>query len=294
MVTTVDELPFLADPALVRFGDLYYLYPTTDGIADWGSDSFHALSSADLETWTDHGVVLRLGRDVAWADRHAWAPACVEHDGRYYLYFTADDSIGVAVADSPVGPFIDSGRPIVAEGEFPGRAIDPSVFTDSDGSQWLVWGNGTANFARLDPSMLAIDRSTWARWQHPTFREAAHVHRRGDRYYLTWSENDTRDPSYRVRWAVGAGPTGPWEDRGVLLEQDAPRGILATGHHSILQVGEDDWVIAYHRFARPGGDGFHREIVVDRLVHLPSGDLAPVVPSLDSIRLTTQQTQPVS
>jgi len=279
---------YFADPALVAFGERFYLYPTTDGSADWSSTSFRVLSSDDLRHWVDEGEILRLGHDVAWASRHAWAPAAVEKNGLYYFYFTAADNIGVAVATSPTGPFIDSGRPIVAAGAYPGRAIDPSVFTDDDGSSYLVWGNSVAHIARLSFDMLSIDDDSVTSWTHPTFREAAHIHRRGDRYYLTWSENDTRDPEYRVRWAAGTSPIGPWEDRGVLLEQLPAEGILATGHHSILRLpGTDDWVIAYHRFAIPGGNGFHREIVIDPLRHLSDGDLEPVTPGRTAIRLTS-------
>jgi beta-xylosidase len=279
--------PFFADPALVAFGDSFYLYPTTDGNENWDSDNFRVLGSRDLREWTDLGEVLRLGRDVPWADRNAWAPAAAYRNGLYYFYFTADDNIGVAVATSPTGPFIDSGAPIVSRGQFAGRAIDPAVFVDDDGTSYLIWGNTVAHIARLGNDMVSIDLDSVTAWEHPTFREAAHIHRRGDLYYLTWSENDTRDPAYRVRWATGESPFGPWTERGVLLEQSPADGIFATGHHSILRVpGTDEWLIAYHRFAVPDGDGFHREIVIDELTHLPSGDLSPVRTSADSIRLT--------
>ncbi|MEN2742651.1 family 43 glycosylhydrolase [Microbacterium sp. X-17] len=279
--------PYYADPSLVAFGGRFYLYPTTDGNEGWDSDVFHVLSSDDLASWEDHGEILRLGRDVPWATRNAWAPAAAEKNGLYYFYFTADDNIGVAVASSPTGPFIDSGAPIVPSDAHLGRTIDPAVFTDFDGAAYLIWGNTVAHFARLNDDMLSIDPASVVDWEHPTFREAAHIHRRGDTYYLTWSENDTRDPSYRVRWATSDAPTGPWQERGVLLEQAPERGILATGHHSILRVpGTDDWVIAYHRFAVPDGDGFHRELVIDPLIHLPGGALAPVDPRAEPIRLT--------
>ncbi|MEO7016247.1 MAG: family 43 glycosylhydrolase [Leifsonia sp.] len=281
------EKRYFADPALVHFGDRFYLYPTTDGHEDWGSTSFRVLASNDLVSWEDRGEILRLGSDVSWAERHAWAPAAAERNGLYYFYFTASDNIGVAVATTPDGPFLDSGRPLIARGQFSGRAIDPAVFTDHDGTSYLIWGNSVAHFAKLNNDMVSFDEASVSSWTHPTFREAAHVHRHGDRYYLTWSENDTRDPEYRVRWAAGDSPSGPWEEKGVLLEQAPEDGILATGHHSILHVpGTDDWVIAYHRFAIPDGDGVHREIVIDSLEHLPSGDLRRVAPTLEPIRIT--------
>lgn len=280
-----------ADPDLTVFGDRYFLYPTTDGHEDWDSRSFSAFSSTDLVDWTDHGVILDLATDVSWAHSHAWAPAIAARDGRFYLYFTAESNIGVAVSDSPTGPFRDSGRPLVADGAFRGRAIDPSVFIDN-GAAYLYWGNGRVNAVRLNDDMVSFEISQVVSWTPSDFREAAWVHRRGDIYYLSWSVDDTRHEDYRVRYATGPGPFGPWTDRGILLEKVAERGILATGHHSIINVpGTDEWVIAYHRFAIPGGDGFHREIAFDRLKHSANGLIDKVIPSSDPIRIPIDSTR---
>ena len=116
----------------------YYIYPTCDGIPNWGSTLFKAFSSDDLVNWKEEGVILDL-KNVSWAKRNAWAPCIIEKkqaDGnyKYYYYFTAEKQIGVAVADSPTGPFIESGRPLIGK-ELPkgmprGQNIDPDVFTD--------------------------------------------------------------------------------------------------------------------------------------------------------------------
>ncbi|MWV48776.1 family 43 glycosylhydrolase [Rathayibacter sp. VKM Ac-2803] len=276
---------FLADPSLVVIGDRWHLFPTTDGIEGWGASAFRSYSSEDLVEWTDEGEILRLGRDVGWADSFAWAPSAIEVDGVHYLYFTAGNSIGVARASTPAGPYTDLGAPLVAAGRFDGVAIDPSVFRDHDGTVYLLWGNGVAHLVRLAEDLVSFDEADVHSWVPTGFREAAHLHRHGDSYFLTWSENDTREEDYRVRWAVGATPFGPWTDGGVLLEKNTALGILATGHHSICPVpGTDQWVIAYHRFAIPDGDGVHREIVFDLLVH--DGDrLVPVVPRHEHLRV---------
>lgn len=266
-----------ADPNLIVFGHRYFLYPTTDGTVDWGSTSFSVLSSPDLVQWKDHGKILSLGKDVGWTDVHAWAPTIAERDGRYYFYFTADNSIGVAVGDSPIGPFRDLGRPLIKRDEYPGSMIDPAVFSD-DGRYYLYWGNTWLHCVELGPDMTTVNSGAITSWQPTGFREAGWVHRRGDIYYLSWSENDTRDPDYRLRYATGASPLGPWTDRGVLLEQDPARGILSTGHHSIAQVpGTDEWIIAYHRFRIPGGNGFRRETIFERLEHDPDGGLRVIL-----------------
>jgi beta-xylosidase len=245
------------------------------------------LSSQDLVTWEDHGDVLRLGRDVVWADRRAWAPAAVVHGGKVYLYFTADENIGVAVADHPTGPFRDIGHPLIERGQFPGTTIDPSVFVDDDGTAYLYWGNGVLHGVRLADDLVSFDPTGVRSWEPPGFREAGWVHRRGDVYYLSWSENDTREEDYRVRYATGPSPFGPWTHRGVLLEKDLSRGIRGPGHHAIVRLpGQDDWLIAYHRFAVPDGDGIHRELVFDELRHRDDGLLEPVVHNAEPLRRT--------
>jgi beta-xylosidase len=270
-----------ADPCLVTVGDRFYLYPTTDGYDDWGGSVFTVHSSDDLVHWHHHGPILTLGVDVEWASNHAWAPAMIERDGRFYFYFSADKNIGVAVGDSPTGPFRDSGRPLVAAGSYDWQMIDPAAFIDEDGTPYLIWGSGQAYIVPLNEDMISFDATKVITFKPGNFREAAWIHRHRDTYFLTWSENDTREAEYCVAYATGPGPMGPWTERGTILQQRPDDGIIATGHHSIAEdprTGE--WYIAYHRFALNGGNGYNRETVIDRLLHLDDGTLAKVVPSL--------------
>jgi beta-xylosidase len=261
---------FLADPCLVEFDGRFWLYPTTDGLPAWSSHSFRAYSSDDLVSWIDHGTVLQLGTDVAWASARAWAPAVVASHGRYYLYFSADHNIGVAVGETPAGPFRDLGRPLVPAGAYPGQMIDPAVFVDLDGTPYLYWGNGMAYGVPLNADMTSFNSQDVVSWHPGEFCEAAWVHWENGVYYLTWSESDTRSEDYRVAYATGSSPLGPWRERGGLLGKRPEMGIFATGHHSIAQDPVTcEWYIAYHRFALNGGDGFHREVVIDRLHHSP-------------------------
>lgn len=274
-----------ADPNIVRFGDTYYLYPTTDGFPNWGGTTFSVWSSKNLVDWTDRGVILDLGPDVSWADSRAWAPTVAEHDGRYYLYFCADAKIGVAVADSPTGPFVDSGQPLIDRNPDGGQAIDPAVFVDDDGQPYLYWGNGNAYVVPLNDDMVSFDP---ARVERITgladFREGLFMAKRRGTYYLTWSIDDTRSEDYRVGYATAPSPTGPFTNRGVILDRDLSLGIKGTGHSSMLRVpGTDDWYLVYHRFAVPDGDGTHRETTIDRLTFRKDGTIAPVVPTLEGI-----------
>ncbi|MCH7229438.1 family 43 glycosylhydrolase [Glycomyces sp. L485] len=282
-----------ADPNIVVFDDTYYLYPTTDGFAGWSGTQYRAFSSTDLVNWTDHGVILDLATDVSWADNSAWAPGIAEKNGKYYFYFSGGlasgntaKHLGVAVSDSPTGPFTDAlGEPLVPAGTYSGQAIDPAVYTDDDGQSYLYWGNGQAQQVPLNEDMISFDPDQVAIYDPPGYNEGAFVVERDGTYYFMWSENDTRSEDYRVAYATGSSPTGPWSDRvGVILQKDLSQGIKGTGHHSVVQVpGTDDWYIAYHRFAIPDGDGTHRETMIDRLYFEPDGSIRPVVPTLEGI-----------
>ncbi|WP_425830205.1 family 43 glycosylhydrolase [Streptomyces fractus] len=276
-----------ADPNIVAFGGTYYIYGTTDGFPGWGGTTFNVWSSKNLVDWTDRGRILDLGKDVSWADARAWAPTIAERDGRYFFYYCAEAKIGVATADSPTGPFTDSGKALIpANPDGSGQAIDPAVFTDRDGQAYLYWGNGSAWVVPLGEDMTSYDASKVRRITGlQDFREGLFMARRGDIYHLTYSIDDTGSENYRVGYATSDSPYGPFTYRGVILEKDPAQGILGTGHNSLLQVpGTDDWYICYHRFAIPGGDGTHRETTIDRAVFGPDGLLRKVTPTLEGVR----------
>ncbi|MFJ9960644.1 family 43 glycosylhydrolase [Streptomyces avermitilis] len=280
-----------ADPDIQYLDGRYWIYPTTDGFPGWSGTQFKAFSSKDLVHWKDHGVILDLGPDVAWADNNAWAPAIAERDGKYYFYFCAEQQIGVAVADSPAGPFKDAlGKPLVAKGQLAGQMIDPAVFTDDDGTSYLYWGNGHGYVVPLNDDMVSFDATKVKDITQPDFREGSFVVERQGTYYFMWSEDDTGSENYHVSYATGPSPLGPWTKRGTILSKRPEYGIKGTGHHSVVNVpGTDDWYIVYHRFAlngpgKPGGDGTHRETTIDRMTFAADGTIEPVVPTLESVR----------
>jgi beta-xylosidase len=276
---------FNADPNIVAFGDTYYLYPTTDGFPGWSGTTFSAWSSRNLVDWTNQGVVLDLGPGVSWADKNAWAPTIAERNGKYYFYFCAEAKIGVAVGDSPTGPFTDSGKPLIAKNPDGGQAIDPAVFIDHSGRPYLYWGNGNAYVVPLNDDMVSYDPAKITRITGlDGFREGLFMVERRGTYYLSWSIDDTRSEDYRVGYATAPSPTGPFTNHGLILSKDTKLGVKGTGHSSMLQVpGTDDWYIAYHRFGIPGGDGTHRETTIDKLTFNRDGTIAPVVPTLESV-----------
>ncbi|KQR46135.1 hypothetical protein ASF82_00900 [Frigoribacterium sp. Leaf164] len=286
-----------ADPNIAAFGDTYYVYATTDGVPGWGGNQFWVWSSKDLVDWTrsDRPILTLDGANgnVPWAAGNAWAPTISEKNGKYYFYFSGHNAaldrktIGVAVADSPTGPFAAQPTAMITNGEAvnSGQAIDPAAFTDpATGKSYLFWGNGAPVYAELADDMLSIKVDTIKRIDGLTdFREGAFVNVRNGLYHLTYSIDDTGSENYRVGYATATSIDGPWTYRGVVLEKDPALGILATGHNSVINVpGTDDWYIAYHRFAFSGGDGTHRETTIDRVTFSPTtGLMEKVRPTLE-------------
>lgn len=283
---------FYADPEVLyseKTGK-YYIYPTSDGYDAWSGYYFKTFSSTDLKEWKDEGVIIDLKKDVSWANGNAWAPCIVEkktgkNKYKYYYYFSGGQDggkkkIGVAVADHPTGPFKDSGKPLIdfyPEGITHGQQIDPDVFTDPrTGKSYIFWGNGYMAGAELNKDMVSIKPNT-VKVMTPdaTFREAVNVFYRKGLYYFLWSEDDTRSPNYRVRYATATSPMGPLTipENNIVIKRDDANGIYGAGHNSILQIpGTDEWYIVYHRIHRPdginmpeGAGGYHREVCIDKM-----------------------------
>ncbi|TXK49354.1 family 43 glycosylhydrolase [Pontibacter qinzhouensis] len=280
----------------------FYIYPTSDGFTGWAGTYFKAFSSPDLVNWKDEGVILDLNKDVSWADRNAWAPCIIEKkvNGayKYYYYFTAAQKIGVAVADNPTGPFVDSGKPLIdkfPEGVTRGQQIDPDVFTDpKTGKSYLYWGNGYMAAAELNTDMVSLKPGT-TKILTPvrSYNEGTHVFYRNGKYYFMWSENDTRDENYQVRYGTSNSPTGKISvpENNLVLVKDTTSGILGTGHHSTIQLpGTDTWYIVYHRFNYPKGAamgeaaGYNREVSIDKMEFNPDGTIKPVKPTHEGIK----------
>lgn len=294
----------------------YYLYPTTDGVEGWQGHDFRCYSSPDLHRWHDEGVILDLKTDVAWADEYAWAPCIIEKpvyadaartkvkSYRYYYYFVANKSIGVAVANRPEGPYKDAlGRPLLKreETKAPGQVIDPDVFMDPrTGKYYLYWGNSFLAVSELADDMISIvpgsTRYLITREQKRDFcyNEGTYVFCRNGLYYFMWSENDTRSALYRVRYLISESPTEfvrngqpAVVEREIVLQQDPSQQIFGTGHHSVIcEPGTDNWHIVYHRFARPDAiklgwsAGYNREVCIDKLEFNADGTIKPVKPTL--------------
>jgi arabinoxylan arabinofuranohydrolase len=279
----------------------FYIYPTSDGFHGWSGTYFKVFSSDDLTEWKDEGVILDLKKDVPWGSRNAWAPTAIERsiNGKYsyFFYFTAAQKIGVATADNPTGPFRDSGKPLIdfkPTGITNGQEIDPMVFADPlTKKYYLYWGNGYLAAAELNDDMISIKRETLTvMTPDETFREGTYVFVRKGIYYFLWSEDDTRSPNYKVRYATASSPMGPLkiEKDNIVVRKNIAAEIHGTGHNSVINVpGTDEWYLVYHRFSHPKGidmgrsAGFHREVCIDVMKFDEQGKIIEVIPTLKGI-----------
>lgn len=313
--TTLDNphnpiLPdFHADPEILYSNKTgkYYIYSTTDGTPGWGGYYFHVFSSSDLTNWTDEGIMLDLKSDqVTWANGNAWAPTIIERkegdNYKYYFYFSGQDternrkSIGVAVSDDPVGPFVDFGHPIVFESPVGrGQQIDVDVFQDpQSGKYYLYWGNGYMAGAELNDDMTSIKQETitvmtpkGGTLQDYAYREAPYVFYRNGVYYFMWSVDDTGSPNYHVAYGTSDSPLGPIKvaDPCIVLIQNPEMKIYGPAHNSVINLPDsDEWCIVYHRInedyiEKLKGPGVHREVCIDRLYFNPDGSIKAVIPT---------------
>ena len=310
-----------ADPELRAFDGQYWMYPTYsdhDGPPDLTprftpeqekarsaqsvrpsylyQTFFNAFSSPDLVHWTKHSHVLDVAT-IAWANKAIWAPSVIEQEGRYYMFFSANDiqsdgeigGIGLAVSDHPGGPFHDAiGKPLIGAFHNGAQPIDPFAYRDEDGQVYLFYGGWKhCNVVRLSADLRRIepfaDGTTYKEITPPGYVEGSFLIKRKGIYYFMWSEGGWTGPDYSVAYATGPTATGPFTPRGKILAQDF-KVARGAGHHSVLNIpGTDDWFIAYHR--RPLGDdvGEHRQVAIDRLVFEADGSIRPVVMTHDGV-----------
>lgn len=133
------------NPLAIEFGDPYILKASNGTYYMIGTggvkDGFKMYSSTDLKNWNDEGRIYQGNTESSWNTANFWAPEMYEHNGKFYLLFSADwrenptnelenFRIGVAVSDSPTGPYTDLlDRPIFDPG-YP--VIDGNLLFEND------------------------------------------------------------------------------------------------------------------------------------------------------------------
>ncbi len=290
-----------ADPEAAVFNNEYWIYPTYSAKYE-EQVFFDAFSSPDLVHWTKHSRILDTS-NVKWAKRAVWAPAIIEKDKKYFLFFGANDiqndeeygGIGVAVADKPEGPFKDHlAKPLIDKFHNGAQPIDQFVFHDKDGKYYIIYGGWKhCNLARLKDDFTGFipfeDGSVFKEITPDNYVEGPLMFIRNKKYYLMWSEGGWVGPDYSLAYAIADSPFGPFIRVGKILQQDT---TLATGagHHSIIHIQKNDsWYIVYHR--RPLGEteANHRVTCIDRMYFDANGMIKPVKITFEGVQAETLQ-----
>lgn len=277
-----------ADPEGVIFNHQWWIFPTYS--APYDKQVFlDAFSSPDLVNWTKHSHIVDTAA-IKWAKRAMWAPAIVEKDKKFYLFFGANDiqsdqeygGIGVAVADRPEGPYRDHlGKPLVDRFHNGAQPIDQFVFLDK-GQYYLIYGGWRhCNIAKLKSDFTGFepfaDSSVFKEITPEGYVEGPFMFKRKGKYYFMWSEGGWTGPDYSVAYAVSDSPFGPFKRVGKILQQD-PKIATGAGHHSVMgKPGKDEWYIVYHRRPLTETDGNSRETCIERMYFDKNGLIKPVV-----------------
>lgn len=284
-----------ADPEGAVFRKQFWIYPTYS--APYNEQVFFdAFSSYDLVNWEKHNQIADTST-IKWVKRALWAPAVVEKDNRYFLFFGANDiqnnsqsgGIGVAVSNKPAGPFIDHiGKPLIDKFHNGAQPIDQFVFKDRDDQYYIIYGGWRhCNIAKLNNDFTGLlpfsDGSVFKEITPKGYVEGPYMFIRNKKYYFMWSEGGWTGPDYSVAYAMADSPFGPFERVGKILQQDS---TIATGagHHSVIDAGKNRWLIVYHRrpLGRKGGN--ERVTCIDEMYFDEQGFIKPVKMTNEGIR----------
>jgi beta-xylosidase len=253
---------YLADPFILADSGVYYLFATGPA----GDRRFLPVHrSTDLVHWQFIRGAVAQGPEGSWNRKNFWAPEVIKINDLYYLYYTAStdgtpentgNRVGLAVAGTPEGPYEDRGVVI------PHASIDGSPFIGDDGAMYLYYtiehGNadglkaGHIYVAPMDSAQKPRDTApTQLVYHHPWQEGPCMLHRNGV-YYLTYSTGDWTNDTYKVQWATGLSPVGPFTEQAQII-LSSNQQVKGPGHHNLFKTPSGgDWMI-YH-----GWDTAHR------------------------------------
>ncbi|CAN7593259.1 glycoside hydrolase family 43 protein [Duganella sp. LjRoot269] len=270
---------FTADPSAYVDNGTVYLYVGHDEAASKGRDylmkEWRVYSSCDMKNWTDRGSPLQAST-FKWAKGQAWAADVTKRDGKYYFYSTVDHAtipgfaIGVAVSDSPTGPFVDARGSALVTNDMTRQTaitwddIDPAIFQDDDGQAYLYWGNTVLKYAKLKPNMTELDGPIQTVGMD-MFTEASYLHKHNGTYYLSYSRNFPEETAYMT----GPSATGPWQYRGTIMSKNAK---VKTIHQAIIDFNGKSYIF-YHNAKLPGGGEYRRSVAVEEFAYNADGTI---------------------
>lgn len=280
---------YTTDPApMVHDGTLYVYTGHDEDKADFfWMQEWRVYSTTDMVNWTDHGSPLAL-ESFSWADDRAWAAQCIERNGKFYWYVCAHSkltnamAIGVAVGDSPTGPFRDAiGKPL-ADGSW--DYIDPTVFIDDDGQAYLYWGNPRVYYAKLNDDMISLkgevgllnmteegfgapdpkQRKKNVKYKD-SYVEGPWISKRNGKYFLLYAAGGVPE---HIAYSMSDTPLGPWKYMGDIMPLQNTGSF--TNHCGVVDYKGHSY-FAYHTGKLPGGGGFGRSVAMEEFKYNADG-----------------------
>lgn len=302
---------FTTDPAPMVSGDRIYVYTGHDeNNADFfWMQEWRVYSSADMVNWTDHGSPLAL-ESFTWADDRAWASQTVERNGKFYWYICAHSklsggmAIGVAVSDSPTGPFKDAiGKPLYENGSW--DHIDPTVLIDDDGQAWLIWGNPRVYCLKLNKDMISADgdpvitepsvegfggmaarpnnrpnngQNAQPARQRGSYTEGPWLMKHGKKYMLLYAAGGIPE---HIAYSTSSKPNGPWTYAGIIMPQSDTGSF--TNHCGVAEFKGHNYFF-YHTGKLPHGGGYGRSVAVEEFKWNDDGTFPTIQPTAEGVK----------
>lgn len=291
---------YTADPAPMVHNGTVYLYTTHDEDTTvrnfFTMNDWMCYSSNDMVNWTDHGVVLSY-KDFSWSRGDAWAGQCIYRNGKFYFYVPLNqknggNAIGVAVSDTPAGPFKDAlGIPLLTGGGY----IDPTVFIDDDGQAYLYWGNPNLWYVKLNEDMVSFDKETGivkvpltsegfhVRYKDvekrpSSYEEGPWMYKRKGLYYLLYPAGGVPE---HLAYSTGKSVTGPWVYQDTIMHVIREKGAF-TNHPGLIDYKGKSYLF-YHNGALPGGGGYKRSVCIEPFEFTADGKIPVITPTVDGV-----------
>ncbi len=281
---------YYGDPSLVQFEGRNFLYATLD---PWGDKTLGCWESTDFKNWTYRALnwpTADVCKSPTSGGAAVWAPSVVRgKDGKFHMYVSVHNEVWAGTADHPLGPWRNAlgDKPLINAKFKPGfHMIDAEAFIDDDGTAWLYWGsglnwkNGRCWAVKLKPDMVTFDGEVHDVTPENYFEGPFMVKRNG-RYFLMYSQGITIKDSYRVHYAVGDTPLGPFKEaaNSPILVTDKASNVISPGHHAVFNKDGKDYIL-YHRHSIPFDPSFiSRQTCVDELKFTADGLIEKVTPT---------------
>ena len=300
---------YTADPAPMIHNGTVYLYTSHDEdntvknfftMNDW-----KCYSTTDMVNWTDHGSILSY-KTFEWSRGDAWAGQCIYRNGKFYYYLPVNqknggNAIGVAVSDSPTGPFKDAiGKPLLTGYGY----IDPTVYIDGDGQAYLYWGNPNLWHVKLNEDMISYNlelgivkedlkdenfgyRAKKIDNRTASYEEGPWLFKRNSLYYLLYPAGGVPE---HLAYSTAKSITGPWTYGDTIMHVIKDGGAF-TNHPGYIEFKGKSYLF-YHNAALSGGGGFKRSVCIEPFTFNADGSIPLIAPTKEGVKESATNLNP--